>query len=283
MDLPTLTSFACYYGPNRLNDLATYDLVIVQPAHYQPDDLAWLHRAGVVCLAYLSLGELPETDASPACRLIDPHSGRPVRNPRWSTVYLDCRLPAWQDHILHVSVPAILARGFDGLFLDTLDAQELFPVTRDAMAQLVAQLRSRFPHILLASNRGFSLLELIAPQLDIFVFEAFSTHCQDGQYVAWSGADLAWTERKAAQVRALSLGRPILALDYGTPEGDTLRRVAEDRAAQHAFLSFVTTCYLDWLPARAGAGRRPLLGGRTVATDMVAASTRYSRFSAARM
>lgn len=254
MNLQALSSFACYYGPDRLDDLATYDLVILQPAHYKPDDLAMLQRAGVVCLAYLSLGELPEADAAPAWRLIDPDTGQVARNLRWATAYLDCRLPAWQEHILDESVPAILARGFDGLFLDTLDVQELFPATRSAAAQLVQQLRWQFPHILLASNRSFSLLELITPYLDLFVFEAFTTHCQDGLYAAWSGPDLVWTEHKAAQLQDLSGGRPILALDYGAPEGDNLRRLAEERAAEHNFLSFVTTRYLDWLPARAGAG-----------------------------
>lgn len=249
MDLKT---FACYYGPDRLNDLAAYDLVILQPGHYAHAEVDALQQAGVTCLAYLSLGELPPVDAAPEWRLTDPHTGQSVHNPHWSTVFLDCRLAAWQEHVLATLAPGILARGFAGLFLDTLDVQEAFPTTRPGVAQLVRRLRAQFPDILLAANRGFSLLDQIAPCLDVFVFEAFTTHGQDGRYTSWIGPDLAWTEHKAAELRAISGGRPILALDYGAPEDDKLRRLAEKRAVRHDFLSFVTTHYLDWLPARAG-------------------------------
>lgn len=252
MRLAHLSSFACYYGAGRLTDLAAYDMAILQPLHFTRDQIESVQQTGAHCLAYLSLGELPTDAAEPAWRLIDPPTGQSILNPRWGTIYLDCRLPAWQEQILDVCVPAIRARGFAGLFLDTLDVQESFPATRPGVAELVQRLRTAFPDMLLAANRGFSVLEQIAPALDVFVFEAFTTFCQDGRYVAWTGADLLWTERKAAELTAICGGRPILALDYGAPEDDKLRRLAEQRAAEHNFLSFVTTRYLDWLPARTG-------------------------------
>lgn len=249
MCLAHLSSFACYYGSGRLIDLAAYDLVILQPLQYTRSQIEALQQAGVICLAYLSLGELPEWAANPAWRLIDPRTGLATHNPTWGTIYLDCRLPAWQEQILDVSAPALLAGGFAGLFLDTLDVQESFPMTRPGVAELVQRLRTAFPSILLAANRGFSLLEQVAPALDAFVFEAFTTYCRDGRYAAWTGSDLEWTERKAAELTAICDGRPLLALDYGAPKDDKLRRLAKTRAAEHNFLSFVTTRYLDWLPA----------------------------------
>lgn len=247
-------NFVCYYGPGRLPELAAFDLAILQPGHYTRSEVEHLQRSGCVCLAYLSLGELPEQEADASWRLADPLTGRTARNPRWNTIYLDCRLAAWQDEVVQRRVPAILARGFAGLFLDTVDVQEIFPATRPGVVQLVQRLHSCFPTLLLAANRGFSILPQISAVLDALVFEAFTTHCQDGSYAAWTGSDLLWTEGKAAELRAICDGRPILALDYAAPEDDTLRRLAKERAAGHGFASFVATCHLDTLPAQAVSG-----------------------------
>lgn len=247
--------FVCYYGPGRLPELATFDLAILQPAHYTRPEVEHLQRTGCLCLAYLSLGELPELEATPSWRLVDPLTGQSARNPRWNTLYLDCRLAAWQDEVVQRRVPAILERGFAGLFLDTLDVQEIHPATRPGVVQLVQRLHTSFPTLFLAANRGFSLLPQINQALDAVVFEAFTTHCRDGSYAAWTGPDLLWTEGKAAELRAICGDRPILALDYAAPEDDMLQRLAKKRAAGHGFVSFVTTCHLDTLPARAASGR----------------------------
>ncbi len=248
-----IDTFACYYGPDRLADLAAFDLAIVQPGHYTLGEIEHLQRAGCTCLAYLSLGELPEQESSSSWLLSHPETGQKLINPFWNTVYADCRLSAWQEEVVQRRVPAILARGFAGLFLDTVDVQDLFPETRSGVVQLVLRLRANFPGALLAVNRGFSILPQILPALDAVVFEAFTSHCQDGSYAAWTGPDLLWTEGKAAELRATCGQRPILALDYGAPEDDMLRRLAKERAAGHGFQSFVTTRYLDWLPTRTEA------------------------------
>ena len=248
-------NFACYYGSGRLDDLAAFDLTILQPLHYTQQDNERLRLAGCACLAYLSLGELAEEDAAAQWRLLDRQTGQALRNQRWGTVYVDCRLGAWQDEVVNRRVPAITERGFAGLFLDTIDVQEIFPETRAGVVELVQRLRAGYPELLLAANRGFSILPHIMPAIDAIVFEAFTTHCQDGSYAAWRGPDLLWTEHRATELRAICGDRPILALDYAAPEDDTLRRLAERRAAGHSFLSFVTTCYADWLPARTVSGQ----------------------------
>lgn len=255
MTPPRVSSFACYYGPDRLTDLAAYDLAILQPGHYTRREIEGLQQAGCTCLAYLSLGELPEQEVSVSWRLANPVSGHALRNPRWQTGYVDCRLAAWQDEVAQQRVPAIFSLGFSGLFLDTLDVQEVFPATRSGVVQLIQRLRTCFPAAFLAVNRGFSVLPQIIQALDAVVFESFTTHCQDGSYAAWTGPDLLWTEGKAAELRAVCGDRPILALDYARPEDDMLRRLAKERAARHGFASFITTCHLDTLPTQATSGR----------------------------
>ena len=49
-------SYACYYGPARLRVLASYSLVLVEPAYYAPAQVAQLRARGVQVIAYLSIG-----------------------------------------------------------------------------------------------------------------------------------------------------------------------------------------------------------------------------------
>jgi hypothetical protein len=255
MARPLISRFACYYGTNALEVLSTFDLAILQGSHYSRDQINWLQSVNTQCIAYLSLGELPAQEAASAWRLSDPAGGPTPPNPHWGTVYLDCRRPAWQDEVLQRRVPEIMQRGFAGLFLDTIDVQDLFPATRPGVVQMVQRLHACFPTLLLAANRGFSVLPQIMPALDAVVFEAFTTHCQNRSYAPWTGPDLLWTEGKAVELRATCGDRAILALDYAAPEDDTLRRLAEQRAAEHGFASFVTTRYVDWLPMAVSSGR----------------------------
>ena len=247
MQLKKIANYACYYGTGRLLDVAAFDLVILQPAHYTIDQIKLLRARGTHTIAYLSIGETAKLDSAADWYMLEPQSRVPARNPRWQTAFVDCRAPAWQAHLLQRRIPDILARGFEGLFLDTLDIQDIYPETRPAVIRLLHRIRDQYPNLILVANRGFSVLEQVIANLDAVVFEAFSTYYDNGRYQAWGGSDRAWTETIAAQLRAIS-GRPILALDYAVPDDHRLRGIAKSRAHEHGFLSFVSTYALDWLP-----------------------------------
>ena len=248
MRLKKITNYACYYGTGRLLDMAAFDLVILQPAHYTIGQIKFLRARGTRTIAYLSIGETAKLDSAADWYMLEPQSRVPARNPRWQTTFVDCRAPAWQAHLLQRRIPDILARGFEGLFLDTLDVQDLYPETRSAVICLLHRIRDQYPNLILVANRGFSILERVIADLDVVAFEAFSTYYDNGCYQAWGGSDQAWTETIAAQLRVTCSGCPILALDYAAPDDHRLRSIAKSRAREHGFLSFVSTYALDWLP-----------------------------------
>ena len=254
MPLTTLSRYACYYGPDQLDALSAYDLAILQPDHHTRDSIDWLQAAGTRCVAYLSVGEIDLEHAAPGWCVVDPQSGQAAVNHRWHTAYIDCRSPAWQDQLILETIPQIMSKGFSGLFLDTLDAQEIYPATRPGVIQLVTRLRPALPNSLLIANRGFAVLDAIIPLIDAVVFEAFTSYFDDGRYATWEGADLLWTDNQAVYLQALCTNRPILALDYAAPEDDALQRLARQRAQHHGFHSFVGPFGLDWLPPGTATG-----------------------------
>ncbi|HBY09400.1 MAG TPA: hypothetical protein DEH22_17070 [Chloroflexi bacterium] len=251
MQLEKLSTYACYYGSNRLADLAQFDLVILQPDHYAAGDIRLLCEQNTCPVAYLAISEEPATQSPSGWALIDPSNGLVVRNLAWQTVLVDCRSQAWHNHILQQRIPEIIARGFVGIFLDTLDVAEQYPETRQGVIRLIRQIRAFYPHLMLVANRGFSILDEINELVDAFLFEAFTTHSTHGitsNYAIWDNQALAWTAQQVDHLHAKGVNIPILALDYAAPSDTALRSAAWRRAQKYGLLSFTTTRFVDWLP-----------------------------------
>lgn len=244
--LGQLSNFACYYGLNRLEQLAAYDLVILQAEHYTPEAIASLPCQAV--LGYLSLGEVADDDVHTSWVLREPASGAVARNPRWQTTFVDCRSAAWQQFVVGTRIPALLRRGIDGFFLDTVDVQDGYPETRRGVERCLKRIRECYPDLLLVVNRGFSILDTVATVADAVVFEAFTTYHGGQRYAAWAGGELDWTAQMALELQRTLGQRPVLTIDYAAPEDHDLRALAEKRAQTYGFLPFVSTYTLDWLP-----------------------------------
>lgn len=246
--LDQVADFACYYGTGRLAELAAYDLVIVQAAHYAAEDLSVLSSQGVNVLAYLSIGEVPDAEVDERWALVDPTTGDRACNEIWATTLVDCRSSAWRDFLIEERIPALLQEAGGGVFLDTVDAHDRYPFTRDGTIALLRTIRESFPDAEIVVNRGFSILDTVMSIANGIVFEAFSTHYTGTGYETWPDADLAWTSSVAQRLRQTA-PIPVFTIDYAGPADRSLRRLAERRARAYGFIPFVSTYLLDWLPA----------------------------------
>lgn len=227
---------AFYYGKDKLTLLAGYRRVVLQGAHYDASELAWLRTRGVSPLAYLSLSEDP---GPPAPWQVGQH------NPEWGTSYVDVAHPDWVKNRL-AEAEGCLARGFAGLFLDTLDIADLYLAARPAMLELLSTVRMSFPSAYLLANRGFSLLPDLGNTVDGLVFEAFSTAWQHGNAPCHvlSPEELEVNSRLAHQLRNYNLD--LFALDYA--DSAVLAAFARTRAALHGFGWFTSDRFLTTLP-----------------------------------
>ncbi len=245
--LPPPTSYICYYGPGQLKKLGRVDWAILQAGHYTPADLDWLNARKTLTFAYLSVGEEPmggqKEGAVWHLRTADLVAPQQIINEQWRTAYVDCRSEAWQTYLLAEVIPILRAQGFKGLFLDTLDVQESFPETRPGVIQLLQRMRDTFPDLHLIANRGFSVLDEIAPLVDAFLFESYSSYHQGDMCEPWPVEDQAWLTLQAVRLQATGL--PILALDYANPDQPELIKYAHGRARAAGFIPYVTNWALD--------------------------------------
>lgn len=246
-------SWAAFYGADAPPDrLSVPDVLVLEPDHaWQPSRF---RRPGQKVLAYLSLGEVNRSRPYFAALAARPGTlERP--NPRWpGAVTVDPRSLAWWGLVLEKLVPAILARGYDGLFLDTLDAAGSLDVpaqaaTAGAMADLVRAIRERYPRVVMVSNGGLGLLAHTAPALDAVAVESVFTDYQF-QPPAYRLRDDTAARARVAQVRARvqPYRLPVFVLEYLPPGGGPGQQAVEHAARAAGWIPFISQIGLDALP-----------------------------------
>jgi len=178
--LEGVSSWAFAIGSGTLRgDLAAryggYDLVVVDAQEAGRRHLRTLQEDGTAVLGYLSVGTIERY--------------RP-----WYTRLKPYRLQAWKDwkgeffadvsrrgfrhQIARRIAPKLLAKGFDGLFLDNVDMIENHKRQARGMRKLVAQLGRLVDAegSLLFAQNGYSVLDRFLPHLDGWNREDVSTY-----------------------------------------------------------------------------------------------------------
>ena len=160
-----------------------------------------LKQRGVIIIAYISVGEAganrryfknwksyvntPDNREIPRSKVKVTDPVFLGEDPGWpGSYYADASNPKWHDIILNEEMPYILWLGnglYDGFFLDVLDAADVYKTMKNGgkitggLIELVKQMRIKYPHKLLIANRGFTILKKIAPYIDAFKYEEYSS------------------------------------------------------------------------------------------------------------
>jgi uncharacterized protein (TIGR01370 family) len=242
------TRLLVYYGRTSQDAIQHYDLAVLDSDINT--EIEHLRKPGSVLLGYLSLGEVhssrsyaPELERDGLLYSI---------NPNWPEArLLNMRSARWHEKVVEQLVPAILARGFNGLFFDTLDNAEALE-QRDpprftgmvaGAAELVRAVRRRFPGIPIMINRGYAVLPRIAQQFDMLMGESICTTFDAGAhtYRLVSEAGYAWQVERMREAWRRDQHLRLFSLDYWNPEDR--EGIARIYAAQRAngFSPYVAT------------------------------------------
>ena len=170
-----LLDYSLDQGNNHLSFIAKFDMAIFDADHHPVLDEI---KKDFILIAYVSLGEAESY--RPYWEDINDASWIIRENPNWQeNYYVDIRNSQWQQVILEKVIPGIISQGFHGIFMDTLDTAEILEEgfegrycgAKEAMIQLIVQIRKKYPELLLISNNGFYLLNEIAPYLNGMLVE----------------------------------------------------------------------------------------------------------------
>ena len=231
-----------------------FRLLVLEPDHLRP--IAPLRGPSARLLGYISIGEV-ERSRPFAARLARAGALR-APNPNWPDArFVDLRHPAWKSMVLDTLIPRILNKGYDGIFLDTLDNAEAMerqdPGGNRGMvaagAELVRAMRQRYPRCQIMLNRGYALLPEVATRIDYVLGEAMASrwNFSTKAYEMLSADDWAWQANRLRAARRINPALILATLDYWDP-ADT-RGVASlyARARAADFHPYVSTLALDRL------------------------------------
>jgi uncharacterized protein (TIGR01370 family) len=240
--LAQVRTFALALGNGASDrDLSGYDLVVVDGSTSRAR-VAQLRAQGSVVLAYLDVGTIEPYRSWFA-------AAKPYRLdfwPDWGEWYADVAKPGLRNLIAGRVAPAILGKGFDGLFLDNVDEIETHRGQRAGMLALVRRL-ARLRGYLFAQN-GDDVIAPFVPSLDGWNREDVSrTYDFDTKrYVPVDAADSASAR---AELRKLSAeGLLVTATDYVKPGDAAATASATAAACAAGALSYVSDIELTGVP-----------------------------------
>ena len=248
-----MSSTAVFYAINTPVDLlGQFQRVIVEADNVRADELQGLHAQGSRVFAYLSVGEV-----SPTRRWYKQVQPEWVlgRNNVWDSEVLDLTQPAWQAFLLDNLVAPLAKKGYDGLFLDTLDSYYLYaknPEERQrqakALADVLKTIKQRYPQMRLIANRGFEAMPTIAPLLEAVVVESL--------YASWDNAKKVYQPADPEgriwllnQLEGLQndYGMEVVIIDYLPPNRREEARRLAIRLRDKGFVPWISTPALNSL------------------------------------
>ncbi|MHB8059712.1 MAG: endo alpha-1,4 polygalactosaminidase [Gaiellaceae bacterium] len=247
-------SFAFAIGDGTLRgDLgqryARFDLVVTDGESANAKDVVAIRRrSGGLVLGYLDVGT------------IESYRGwyKAAKRYRldfwgdWGEWYANVSAAGFRSLMLKRVAPGMLARGFDGLFLDNTDMTETHPAQKRGMRSLVVGLSrlTRARGKLLMVQNGADVNWPLRRLYDAINFEDVSFGYDFGRraYVRRSATAVARAQREIQ--RYLGAGLKVTATDYVAAGKAAQTRIAVRNACSAGALSYVSDINLRRIPAR---------------------------------
>ncbi|RJX75164.1 RNA-binding protein [Vibrio sinensis] len=226
----TPSSVAFYYNKiDSVRELINYQRVVVTPSLISDKQIQTLQKANTAVFAYISIGEFSGPNMPVALR-----QASPLKNGNWNSHVMDLTSPAWQRYLAQ-QAQLLSGRGFDGLFLDTLDSYTLLPKQTyshqqqlQALSDILSTLHSTSEAPELMLNRGFELLDSLTFKPYAVVAESLYHRYNPvtKQYSNSTKNDVLWLNTHLNRVKAK--GIETIVIDY-LPASD---RSKQQQAAQ---------------------------------------------------
>jgi hypothetical protein len=247
-------SFALAIGDGTLagnlsRRYARFDLVVVDGESASARDIAAIPRTGhALVLAYLDVGTIERYRGwyGAARRYRLDYWGE------WGEWYANVNAPGYRSLLLKRVAPAMLAKGFDGLFLDNTDMTETHAAQKRGMRALVAGL-SGLVHArgkLLFAQNGADVNWPLRRFYDGINFEDVSFSYDFGRhaYVSLPPGVVASNERTIRRFRRAGL--EVTATDYLPPAAGGRPAIAVRNACSAGALPYVSDIGLSRVPSR---------------------------------
>jgi hypothetical protein len=161
------------YGDFYPTAVSGYEILVIESAHFDSEDIAILKEQNNKVLGYVSLGEVNEA-AAHFSELKELTLGK---NEIWNSHILDIENKETQETLLAI-FDFNMKKGLDGMFLDNIDNYTEFgptPNKKDALLKFLKMLEIAFPDIYLMQNAGISIVKDTHPYIDAIAKESIAS------------------------------------------------------------------------------------------------------------
>ncbi len=249
--------FAVYYAASApIEVLSPYGLLVLDSdAHPQLEPLLARQK---MLLGYLSLGEV-STSRSYFHEVADNHL-LIAENPNWQGSYtVDIRNPLWQKRVVEQLVPDILAQGFHGIFIDTLDTPielereypKRYAGMGEAALRLIETLRLHYPQMKMMLNRAYPLLPRVAGTIDMVLGESIYAS-YDFAHKTYKPVEASLYQEQVRMLKAAQKLNPqlmVYTLDYCNKNDPKALTMIYQEQRKNGFIPYVATIGLDEIVA----------------------------------
>jgi len=249
--------FLVYYNDKApYEQLAGYDLLVFDSKHHPA--IRPLAGKGKVILGYISLGEVEKHRSY--YKAVKKQGILGQENKDWpGSYFINQKDPRWAKRVISELIPKILQKGFDGIFLDTLDnpgylekwapLAERSPGQIQAAVNLLKAIRHHYPKIKIMMNRGYELLAYpeIAKIIDYEMAESLYSdyNFKTKKYQKVSKEDYDYTLGLLAKAKQINPRLKIVSLDYWNPKDTKGILEIYEIERQNGFIPYVSTVELD--------------------------------------
>lgn len=251
--LKNISSYLVYYDNKEApENFSRYDLVVLDISY--PTPFQYLVDEDTLVLAYMNFGEISQH--RDYFKKLKSQGFFLEENPFWpGSFYVDLRNPLWKSFLIETLIPTILHKGYNGLFLDTLDNASFLenkdPKAHKGMTKaaidLVKTLRYHYPQILIMVNRGYDLFPDIAKDVDMLLAESLYS---DYNFETKSNFRVSEKDylQQVASLKKLQKDYPhlsIFSLDYWDPQDSKTVGEIYQIQRNNGFIPYVADILLD--------------------------------------
>lgn len=235
-----------------LSAFKAYEWIVLDRFQHPP--IRPLVDQGKLVFGYINLGEVE--DYTPWYKALQGTDLLQEENKDWPGSFMvDFRNPIWAKKVIEEIIPFVLYKGFNGLFLDTLDNAafleykdpEKYAGMKEAAVRLVKAIRLNYPEVKLMVNRGLDIAQDIAPYIDFLLGEVIFTdyNFETGVY-SWNSDEV---QRAGIDImHAAKAKNPklhLVSLDYWNPKDRRTLIKIYQKAREAGFAPYVSTIELN--------------------------------------
>lgn len=249
--LPKIKSWLCFYGSELPEDTPRYDLYIFSNKFFPDFSAIKKKRKKTKVVGYISVGEI--TVENPSFDKIRDEKILIDENKNWPGSYrANIADDKWQNYLLDEVVPEILGRGFDGLFLDTIDTAQYLEIDKKMRGQiqgavnLIKKMREKFPDIVIILNGGLFMIDQVGKEIDAVVVEDVYT-LYDFETKEYRLATPEWTRERMIPLLKFQkrFKKPVLSLDYLPENDEKAIKMVKNNAKRDGFVPYISDIHLQ--------------------------------------